>query len=263
MGASIDLALRATASRSHSCDPDHGSMGPTRGIDGVRMGVSPQGSHSECPEADGTEKTDHMEAVRLRCGQQRQDTGRNGEATDLDVLGPEPSRSALSSPVEAIRAFEKLLRIKETCLVLNSTPLGQVLSERQLMRHRVRAEHRFSVGKKVNLLKYVAWLVQERHEPTSRRAANARPISSRDILALLREQDYRCALTGRELSPSTAALDHIIPVSRCGEHVLTNVQILDKTVNRAKNTCTNEEFVDLCREVVRWADRKSSSEPWR
>lgn len=54
----------------------------------------------------------------------------------------------------------------ELCALLNSTALGEVISMRQLHRHRERAGYRIGDGKKLNLLKYVAWLVCNRHEPT-------------------------------------------------------------------------------------------------
>ncbi|MEP0848350.1 MAG: phage terminase large subunit family protein [Phycisphaerae bacterium] len=63
-------------------------------------------------------------------------------------------------------------KLKPTELVrlLNSTPLGEVISERQLHRHRSRAGFRIGDGRTVDLLRYVAWLVLERHrsrlEPT-------------------------------------------------------------------------------------------------
>ncbi|MEW6199786.1 MAG: terminase gpA endonuclease subunit [Planctomycetota bacterium] len=58
-------------------------------------------------------------------------------------------------------------RLKPTELVrlLNSTPLGEVISERQLHRHRSRAGFRIGDGRTVDLLRYVAWLVLERHRP--------------------------------------------------------------------------------------------------
>jgi len=49
--------------------------------------------------------------------------------------------------------------------MLNSTPLGEVLSERQLRRHRNRAGHRIGDEKHVDLLRYAAWLVWSRHNP--------------------------------------------------------------------------------------------------
>lgn len=81
-------------------------------------------------------------------------------------------------------------------------------------------------------------------------------ISRHDILRLLEQQSYRCALSGRGLLPSTTALDHTMPMSRGGRHVVGNAQALQKEVNRAKGTLTNEEFIQICREVVAWADSK-------
>ena len=57
------------------------------------------------------------------------------------------------------------LRPTELCRLLNSTPLGEVISERQLHRHRTRAGMRIGDGRFVDLLRYVAWLVQIRHTP--------------------------------------------------------------------------------------------------
>ena len=74
-----------------------------------------------------------------------------------------------------------------------------------------------------------------------------------NVLRLLERQQHRCALTGRSLTPDTASLDHIIPVRCGGEHVVENTQVLHKDVNRAKTTMTNEEFIQLCREVVEYA----------
>ena len=49
--------------------------------------------------------------------------------------------------------------------LLNSTPLGEVASERTIYRHRARAGLRIGDGRHIDLLKYVAWLVFERHQP--------------------------------------------------------------------------------------------------
>lgn len=56
------------------------------------------------------------------------------------------------------------LRPGELCRFLNSTPLGEVISERQLYRHRMRAGFRVGDGRHVDLLRYVAWLVDVYHE---------------------------------------------------------------------------------------------------
>jgi 5-methylcytosine-specific restriction endonuclease McrA len=80
------------------------------------------------------------------------------------------------------------------------------------------------------------------------------PVSTANVLTLLERQRFRCALTGRLLTPQTAALDHIVPIRCGGGHVIENTQVLHKDVNRAKGSLTNEEFIALCREVARWAD---------
>jgi len=53
---------------------------------------------------------------------------------------------------------------------LNSTPLGEVISERQLYRHRMRAGYRIGDGKHIDLLRYASWLVdaleERRHAQT-------------------------------------------------------------------------------------------------
>ena len=63
------------------------------------------------------------------------------------------------------------LRPTELVRLLNSTPLGEVMGERQLLRHRSRAGFRIGDGRHVDLFRYVAWLV----ERASRTAAGAGP----------------------------------------------------------------------------------------
>lgn len=79
-------------------------------------------------------------------------------------------------------------------------------------------------------------------------------------MTLLLRQNFRCALTGQSLNPSNAALDHVRPICRGGSHTIRNMQALLDTVNRAKATMTQEEFIQLCREVVDWADRSQEGE---
>ncbi len=76
------------------------------------------------------------------------------------------------------------------------------------------------------------------------------------ILQMLQKYDYRCALTGRQLTPDEWALDHKISIEDGGKIAdINNLQPLRPEVNRAKHTMTNDTFVQMCREVVAWADR--------
>lgn len=74
-------------------------------------------------------------------------------------------------------------------------------------------------------------------------------ITAKRVMELVEAQNYRCPLSGRELTPNTASLDHKIPLSRGGAHTLDNIWILHREVNVAKGTLTAEEFVTLCREI--------------
>ncbi len=75
-------------------------------------------------------------------------------------------------------------------------------------------------------------------------------VNAENVMHLLEYQQYRCALTGRKLTPQVAALDHIVPIRFDGKHIIANVQVLHKDVNRAKGSLTSAEFIHLCEEVV-------------
>jgi transposase-like protein len=57
------------------------------------------------------------------------------------------------------------LRPIELCRLLNSTPLGQVITEQELRNHRVRTGTRLGSDRTLDLLGYIAWLVELRHAP--------------------------------------------------------------------------------------------------
>lgn len=179
---------------------------------------------------------------------------------DLGALGRATSQTFVSVQ-EAKRSLDRL-RPSELTRLLNSTPLGTVITERQLYRHREVAGRRIGEQRWIDLVRYTAWLVEERHEPqsTTRKSKTQSPasdkITKQGVLKLLEQQSYRCFLTGWELTPHNASLDHRLPVSRGGAHTISNAQALHEDVNRAKGTLTNEEFIELCRAVVRQADQK-------
>ncbi len=57
------------------------------------------------------------------------------------------------------------LKPADLARLLNSTPLGTVIDERHLYRHRMRAGFRIGDGRRVDLFRYVAWLVEQRSAP--------------------------------------------------------------------------------------------------
>jgi len=166
-------------------------------------------------------------------------------------------------PIRPSRLSLTALRPTEAVRLLNSTELGTVTSERQLYRDRQRAGFRIGDGRRIDLIRFTAWLAEQRHSRPERfddvlpirTPRSSETVTVQEVHDLLVRQDFRCALTGEPLDPADASMDHILAVSRGGPHTIENAQILRKDVNRAKGTLTNEEFISLCRAVVRHIDK--------
>ena len=67
-----------------------------------------------------------------------------------------------------------------------------------------------------------------------------------------RKQKGRCALTGRRLDRTTAHLDHIVPIAKGGSHDIGNLRWLCHEANLAKRALSDDEFIALCRDCMRW-----------
>src|SRR5262245_65453890 len=67
------------------------------------------------------------------------------------------------------------LRPIELCRLLNSTSLGDVIKESRLRNHRTQAGLSIGSQRSVNLLRYAAWLVQQR---PAVRGEPAKPITT-------------------------------------------------------------------------------------
>lgn len=63
-----------------------------------------------------------------------------------------------------------------------------------------------------------------------------------------------CYLTGRKIDLSDSKsyhLDHIVPRSKGGDNTLENCGIACKIANMSKTDMTYEEYVNLCREIIK------------
>ena len=77
-------------------------------------------------------------------------------------------------------------------------------------------------------------------------------LSTQDVLDKIGTNPI-CYLSGRVLDLSdrnTYALDHIVPATKGGDNSLDNLEIVHRDVNRAKNNLLNNEFIQLCLDVV-------------
>jgi len=89
--------------------------------------------------------------------------------------------------------------------------------------------------------------------------ADDRPTAKR-IRRLVELQGFRCAMTGLELTPEDANLDHVVPIAAGGKHVMQNVQVVHKVINQMKSTLPKDAFIEWCRRVVAYADNARSSQ---
>ncbi len=95
------------------------------------------------------------------------------------------------------------LKPGELARLLNSTPLGEVISERQLHRHRTRAGFRVAAdgdAGKVDLFRYVAWLVATRHEAIAEAASAPDGLTGYDAMKeRARLRNAVLSLSGRDI----------------------------------------------------------------
>jgi 5-methylcytosine-specific restriction endonuclease McrA len=198
------------------------------------------------------EDVGEQECIRGDTARIASETGPMDEVGKLEGDAVAPVRAKKQTHFEV-----RSLSYADAARLINSTPLGVVISDRQIRRHRVRAENSFCRGRRIDLVAYAAWLIQRFSKEKESRAEG---VSTGNILELVERQECRCALTGRKLEPEAASLDHIVPLTQGGKHVMQNVQILHRDVNRAKGVLTNEQFIALCREVAAWAETENSKE---
>jgi 5-methylcytosine-specific restriction endonuclease McrA len=141
-----------------------------------------------------------------------------------------------------------VLRPSQLKRLINDAGLGNVLNERQLLRYRKETPQIESENGGIHLIRFVAALCRRRTKGAL--ASHQSKLSLPDLYALLEEQNYRCALTGKVLSPEDVAIDHVVPISSGGNFSIENSQLVSKAANRAKHTMSQSDFISLCNQVA-------------
>lgn len=77
-----------------------------------------------------------------------------------------------------------------------------------------------------------------------------------ELWAIAKRQRNRCALSGLPLTIHNISIDHIIPLSKGGNSLKGNLQLLDKRINQMKHVMSEKELIELCRSIVKTADEK-------
>ena len=74
---------------------------------------------------------------------------------------------------------------------------------------------------------------------------------SKDFYEILEEkQQYRCALTGWELTPQNTRISHIVPLREGGKHEKSNVQLIHEVVATLAREQSKEKLYQICCSVV-------------
>jgi 5-methylcytosine-specific restriction endonuclease McrA len=71
-----------------------------------------------------------------------------------------------------------------------------------------------------------------------------------DLWKIAHRQKMVCPLTGEKLTRDNISVDHIVPRSKGGKNVPSNVRLTTKEINWFKRTMTDEELLVMCRTVV-------------
>ncbi len=73
----------------------------------------------------------------------------------------------------------------------------------------------------------------------------------KDLKLLMEQQQYKCALTGDNISfEQDIELDHILPIYRGGRNELKNIQWTTRKVNCFKRANTQDELKILCEKIL-------------
>lgn len=79
-------------------------------------------------------------------------------------------------------------------------------------------------------------------------------VTAKQLRKLIDAQQYKCALTGIDLTPRAASLDHVVSLQQGGSNDLENVQIVHVCVNYCKRTLSNDQFINMCHAIARMHD---------
>lgn len=126
--------------------------------------------------------------------------------------------------------------------------LGKGVKEKQVARlRRNRLESRLDINKNYSYKSYAF-----RHRVRDYRDRSERgSITVKELKEVILHQEYRCYLTGEQLTVDNYSLDHIVPSSKGGTNNKENLGVVTRKVNYMKRDLSVEEFVNYCELVLR------------
>ena len=74
---------------------------------------------------------------------------------------------------------------------------------------------------------------------------------AKDFYEQLEEQNYKCFVTGRELTPMNCTAEHLVPLKKGGQHIRENIVLLVRDIAPLKRNLSEEEIVLLAVDVIK------------
>lgn len=71
-----------------------------------------------------------------------------------------------------------------------------------------------------------------------------------DLWRIAHKQRLVCALTGEKLTRDNISVDHILPKSKGGKNIPSNIRLTTRDVNWFRRTMDDAELLTMCKKVV-------------
>lgn len=71
-----------------------------------------------------------------------------------------------------------------------------------------------------------------------------------DLFRIAKRQRLLCPFTGQKLTQDNMSVDHVVPKSKGGLNIPSNIRLVIKPVNIARQNMTDLEFYTLCQNVA-------------
>ena len=87
--------------------------------------------------------------------------------------------------------------------------------------------------------------------PTCPHKQTGSMMRAKTCFAMIQDQQFKCALTGIDLTPETASLDHIIPVANGGHPTdARNGHFVHRAINQMKGIMSVEELIGWAKAII-------------
>ncbi|WP_032929062.1 HNH endonuclease [Leptospira santarosai] len=80
--------------------------------------------------------------------------------------------------------------------------------------------------------------------------------TAEDFYRILNNQEKKCMLTGRELTPENTNAEHILPLRRGGKHEKNNICLVVEELSKLKRYYDEEEIVRLAADIINFKGKE-------